>query len=499
MIGWAIEALAASTLLMLVVLALRGPVAARFGAQAAYLLWLLPALRMMLPRIPQAAEPVRMVPIHLDITKLVAAAQTHGRTTVAAAAPSPAVDWVIIGLVLWLGGALAYLTWQLGRHYRFMSIALAYADEGFRRGGIKVRLSPAVSGPLAAGIVHRHILLPEDFALRYSGAEQQLALAHELAHHRRGDLIANGAALAVLALHWFNPIAHWAYRAFRTDQELACDATVLGAAPGARADYGSALIKSARAGASTAACAMGPTHQLKRRMIMIAQSSSSRARRIAGIGLVVLMTTAGLGLTASGSIASPSLIAPLSARPLFASAPQPRGIEIADRTAATAHPAPPIPPVPLVQPAPPVRAVPPVPPVPPLSPIPPVPPVPMSRAQIEALKAAGAQAAAAAKEAMANIDVAAITREAMAEARAELARECTHAKPGPADESDTDAVARLAAGCVDMAAIQQEVQAALRDASAEIRASKDMTNAQRARALAAVERARGEMARQPAR
>ena len=45
MIGWAIEALAASTVLMLVVLALRGPVARRFGAHAAYLLWLLPALR----------------------------------------------------------------------------------------------------------------------------------------------------------------------------------------------------------------------------------------------------------------------------------------------------------------------------------------------------------------------------------------------------------------------------------------------------------------------
>ena len=52
MIGWAIEALAASTLLMLVVLALRGPVARRFGAQAAYMLWLLPALRMVLPVPP---------------------------------------------------------------------------------------------------------------------------------------------------------------------------------------------------------------------------------------------------------------------------------------------------------------------------------------------------------------------------------------------------------------------------------------------------------------
>ena len=61
------------------------------------------------------------------------------------------------------------------------------------------------------------------FARRFTPAEQRLALAHELAHHRRGDLFADLAALLVLALHWFNPIAHRAYRAFRVDQEQACD------------------------------------------------------------------------------------------------------------------------------------------------------------------------------------------------------------------------------------------------------------------------------------
>ena len=35
MIGWAVETIAATTLLMLLVLSLRGPVARRFGPQAA--------------------------------------------------------------------------------------------------------------------------------------------------------------------------------------------------------------------------------------------------------------------------------------------------------------------------------------------------------------------------------------------------------------------------------------------------------------------------------
>jgi bla regulator protein BlaR1 len=45
MIGWIIETCVASTLLMLLVLALRGPVRRAFGAQMAYALWLMPVIR----------------------------------------------------------------------------------------------------------------------------------------------------------------------------------------------------------------------------------------------------------------------------------------------------------------------------------------------------------------------------------------------------------------------------------------------------------------------
>ena len=540
MIGWAIEALAASTLLMLVVLALRGPVARRFGAQAAYLLWLLPALRMILPRIPETAVPVQAMPVHVDIARLIAAAALRANQMPAApaaanAAPQISIDWLSIGLMAWLGGALAYLAWQLGRHHRFMAIALEHADRGFLRGGIKVRLSPAVSGPLAAGIFHRHILLPEDFERRYTGAEQQLALAHELAHHRRGDLIANGAALAMLALHWFNPIAHWAYRAFRADQELACDATVLGASPESRSDYGRALIKSAAAGMpGTAACALGPATELKRRMKMLAQSTSSRARRLAGAALATILVGAGLGLTASGSIAAPSRIAPASVKPIFTAQPRQRLIMVADnvqtatQTVATSRddgdqadaavlPTPPAPPAApegaIVPPVPPVAVAGPTPvPTPMPMPMPMSMPMPMPTAmamrhamtkdQLAMMNAQVRQAAAQAKQAgeiaraqLANIDFSKLNHDAMLEARTELERECHHAKPAPAGETDAQAVQRLSMGCVDMAAIGREVQDELQKALEEIRADKDLSEADRAQALAAINRTRAEMAK----
>jgi len=58
-------------------------------------------------------------------------------------------------------------------------------------------------------------------------AARDLAIAHELAHHRGHDIAANFAAQPLLALHWFNPLAWVGWRAMRRDQEAACDARVL--------------------------------------------------------------------------------------------------------------------------------------------------------------------------------------------------------------------------------------------------------------------------------
>ena len=58
MIGWALETFVATTLLMLLVLAVRGPVRKAFGPHMAYALWLLPVARLLLPPLP-AAPPLR--------------------------------------------------------------------------------------------------------------------------------------------------------------------------------------------------------------------------------------------------------------------------------------------------------------------------------------------------------------------------------------------------------------------------------------------------------
>jgi bla regulator protein BlaR1 len=313
MIGWAFETLIASALLMGLVLLLRDRVATAFGPRVAYMLWLLPLARMLLPRLPEAARPPVSLPI--DMSMIDAPVDPLPAGALASVPPPPppgAFDWLashwpMLVLAVWLGGAALHFCWQIGLYRRFLRAALKGSALLCRTCGIAILRGPHVGGPAAVGIVRRRILLPEDFTTRYDPAERRLVLAHEVAHHVRGDLIANGAALAILSLHWFNPLAHRAYRAFRADQELACDATVLAhEAPELMPVYGAALVKSAHAATPAAACAIGTATMLKRRLKMMAKPNRSRVRQIGGGVLAVATIFGGLGLTASGSVAAPS-------------------------------------------------------------------------------------------------------------------------------------------------------------------------------------------------
>ncbi|OHT18540.1 M56 family metallopeptidase [Edaphosphingomonas haloaromaticamans] len=295
-----LQNLAASALLMLLVLLVRGRIAALFGARLAYALWALPMIRLVMPPLPEIARPVAAhVPIRIDLSGLegIAAALPAGAEAASPAMIAPHAagmaaatgpDWAALmvpGLILlWLGGAALHFAWHIGLYRHFLKMALRGSAFLCRRCGIAVHVSAGVDGPVAAGIVRRRILLPGDFTRRYTRQEQRLVLAHEVAHHVRGDLIANIFALAMLSLHWFNPLAHIAYRAFRADQELACDETVLADEPATeRHAYATALVKSATRGTPAAACALGAA-RIKRRLQMMATGKIGRARRLGGDG-----------------------------------------------------------------------------------------------------------------------------------------------------------------------------------------------------------------------
>jgi len=306
MIAWAIEALIASTLLMLLVLVLRAPVRRMFGAGVAYALWVLPVARLLLPPLPAEWQPSASAPISRaaeQVTVMFVDLADAAPVREAAAAP----DYGAVLLAIWAIGAVGFIGWHLIRYRLFVGRMLTGARATLF-GPVRVIESDSATGPLAFGIWRKYVAFPSDFKDRYDADEQALALAHELTHHARGDLIANWIALVVLALHWFNPIAWRAFRAFRADQEMACDERVLaGRAANVRHAYGRAIVKSAHGGAVSAACHLHTINELKGRLRMLSKDRVSKARLASGAAAVAAVALVSLGLTASGTQAAERL------------------------------------------------------------------------------------------------------------------------------------------------------------------------------------------------
>jgi beta-lactamase regulating signal transducer with metallopeptidase domain len=305
--GWMLDTMVATTLLCALVLAVRRPVARTFGPGLAYALWLLPALRMVLPPLPA------FLPSLSSLWPVSPPAAGQGiDVTIMTNAPAPPAavsvfeQWPQVLLIIWAGGAVLHLGWQYMAHRRLLSV-LRDAETLDWKGRVRIVSSAAVSGPLSLGLLRPMIVLPDDNRMMLDAAERDLAVAHELAHHVRGDLWANGAAVLFASLHWFNPVVLYAWRAFRFDQESACDALVLtGANASRRGAYARALAKAASGRPSAFAASMMGSDKLKERLTMLIQPTRSKLRRRVGIGLAAVALVGSLGITASTALADPA-------------------------------------------------------------------------------------------------------------------------------------------------------------------------------------------------
>lgn len=298
---WIFHSLAASTMLMLAVMAVRPWVSLRWGPRLAYALWLLPLVRLLCPPLP-------VLPGGVVTETAFDAVQ----------APVYGLDSLSLIFALWLAGACIFLTMQL-RAYRQVLVAARRAQVGpaNRLGAITVVRSAAVEAPFAAGLIRRSIFVPADFDETFDDAERRLVLAHETAHHHRGDLWANLLGLLVLSAHWFNPIAHRGHRLYRVDQELACDADVLALHGGERFSYGRTLVK-ASGGLPAALCALSDAAMLKLRLSRMAVAVEPRGGPLTIAGVL----TAGLALAGgTAAVTGPALV--LAGQPEFRFAPQP--------------------------------------------------------------------------------------------------------------------------------------------------------------------------------
>src|SRR5688500_1873508 len=105
---------------------------------------------------------------------------------------------------------------------------------------VNVHRSRRASVPMVLGWLRPVILLPTTTATSLAPRQLRAVLAHELAHVRRRDYLANLIQMAAETMLFHHPAAHWISRRIRTEREYCCDdvAVSVGSDP---ADYARAL------------------------------------------------------------------------------------------------------------------------------------------------------------------------------------------------------------------------------------------------------------------
>lgn len=221
MISWLLSQLLPLSLLLAMLLLLRPMVLRWLGARWQYSLWGSVPLLLLLSAAPLAG----LFRIENDVYQLQVSASKISLEL------GKSQDLTSLWAIIWLLGVISIALFMLGQQ-RYLAKLLCAATplpsiENQRVKRVVCQQSQQQFGPFITGFIRPTIVLPPDFQHRFSPLQQELILKHELTHWQRSDLHWNYLALLLLTLFWFHPLSWFAYRAYRQDQELACDALVL--------------------------------------------------------------------------------------------------------------------------------------------------------------------------------------------------------------------------------------------------------------------------------
>ncbi len=223
--------------------------------------------------------------------------------------------WEAVVLSLWAAGALAVLTLQSARAFRFRKLIARgeappawFADElgrlaeRLRMRAPAARVVAGLGCPVVWCLGRPRLLVPADLLGDYEPGRVRGILLHELAHLRRRDHWVIWLEIVAAWLWWWNPLFWYVRRRIRQCAEMACDAWVVWALPNQRRSYADSLIDvlqvvSQRPAAAPAWGAIGESRRnLERRLTMIFQANVPRSISrvgVIGIGLLALVVLPG--------------------------------------------------------------------------------------------------------------------------------------------------------------------------------------------------------------
>ena len=265
--------------LILALILIRRLAGKRIPARLTYALWLLPAIRLILPAsfksslsimafiaklggsgtgAQTSAQPsytagLTEAAAHIDAAGIATPApyaiapELSSATEAAASAygnaggPGNAINGGEIAFIAWAVGAAAVLAYMIAVNASFYKRMRKNRKRFDCPCKTPVYIVNGLSSPCLCGYIRPYILINE--AAMKNGEIMELVLRHELCHLKALDQWWVMLRNVCCALHWFNPLVWLAAFISRTDCELACDAAVMrGFDDEQRNAYGMALL-----------------------------------------------------------------------------------------------------------------------------------------------------------------------------------------------------------------------------------------------------------------
>lgn len=261
------------------------------------LLWLIAALRLLLPFSVQ-------LPVNFDLGLDRVADAASAAVSFGSAADAAGSGGIPAVIALWLAGLFLSLLWFFSGRLRCMRVfrqSLPCEDEFFLgwleacrlRRRLELRMSDRIGSPLTYGVFKPVILLPRGLEAVDHGTLSRVLL-HEYAHVRRFDSLLKPLIALAACVHWFDPLAWLMYFLACRDIELACDEYVLRLSGCRRSDYALSLIEFAErrtaAAMGSGFCRNAVEERVRAVMKFKKSSASTAACAVALVAIVAAMS-----------------------------------------------------------------------------------------------------------------------------------------------------------------------------------------------------------------
>ncbi len=324
-------ALLHGTLLAMIALALSATVLRRARPGVIAALWTVVLLKFLVPVGPGARFSLASLVDSLrdgDTAAEPIVVTGPSALAVPTAPAAPPVAWGTLAVLgLWLAGASVVAARQLRAAGRARAQArqaapapdwlvgevAALAARIGVRGAIEVRVAAGEATPYLVGFRAPIVVVPATALAGDRADARRAALAHELAHVRRGDAALRVVQVVAATAFFFWPVVRWVNRRLDLAREQACDAYAIAIGPLGAAAYARMLVEVARArlDAPTAALALARPGTLRRRVDALVAHPARTARPGLGRpGMALVGGWALVGLTGAASSAPPAATGP---------------------------------------------------------------------------------------------------------------------------------------------------------------------------------------------